>query len=115
MSAYDDQGIPALERVAKMLEARAWFLDHLDLHEFPFNRTRVAGIPMTNFQGFVANIDAHLLMYSLSKSGSYNQRQMTTLVNEQFDDEIKHMDNSGRVSPPNRIRILCRMFVVSWL
>ena len=91
--AEDMPGIPAVERCHKALKLRTWMLRNVSFSDFPPPGGAIKGIPRISFEGIVCNIEAHLYMYSVSKSKTYNWRSMSTLAAENFFGEIAEMES----------------------
>ena len=91
--AEDKPGIASIQRCDDALKFRQWLLQHVDLCNFPPSSQSFKGIPRITFEGLVCNIEAHLFMYPISKSGTYNWRSMSTLVAENFFGEIAEMES----------------------
>ena len=98
VKAEDEPGLSATDRLHKRLALRQWLLKDVDLFSFPPPGRYVKGMPIINWEGFVASIDAHILLYGLTKTGTYNTRAITTLAVEQFNGMIENYDESGRPS-----------------
>ena len=90
--AEDEPGMPALERAKKRLAFRYFLLDGVDFGMFPPYTSYVKGMPRNMFEGFLQSIDTHLLLYATCKGGTYNQRAVSSLVNETFFGELSDME-----------------------
>ena len=98
IKADDEPGLNAMDRLHKRLALRQWLLKDVDLFSFPPPGRYVKGMPIINWEGFVASIDAHILLYGLTKTATYNTRAITTLAVEQFNGMIENYDDSGKSS-----------------
>ena len=98
IQAEDEPGLSAANRLHKRLALRQWLLKYVDLFSFPPPGRYVKGMQIIDWEDCVASIDAHLLLYGLTRTGTYNTRAITTLAVEQFNGMIENYDDSGRSS-----------------
>ncbi|XP_071158962.1 uncharacterized protein [Mytilus edulis] len=52
----------------------------------------VKGFPKIMYEGFLQRIDTSIQLYDIVKSGSYNQRALSSLVNETFFGELSELE-----------------------
>ncbi|CAG2251761.1 unnamed protein product [Mytilus edulis] len=64
----------------------------------------VKGFPRVMFEGFLQRIDTTIQLYSIVKSGTYNHRAISSLVNETFFGELSDMEPT-RLGCPKAISI----------
>ncbi|CAG2257675.1 unnamed protein product [Mytilus edulis] len=64
----------------------------------------VKGFPKVMFEGFLQRIDTTIQLYSIVKSGTYNHRAISSLVNETFFGELSDMEPT-RLGCPKAISI----------
>ena len=81
MEATDKRGMSAATRVQQLLTFHDWLLSGFDVKCFP-PQSRIKGMPTSLVESTVASIEAHIYMYALSPSGSYNVRSLGTNDNE---------------------------------
>ncbi|CAH1779700.1 unnamed protein product [Owenia fusiformis] len=72
------------------LAFRRFLLDQVDFEIFPPYGSHIKGIPQTAFEGFLQSIDTHMQLYALI--GPYNQRAVSSLVNENFFGELSEVE-----------------------
>ena len=103
-SAEDDPGIPALQRVRYRLDFKNFLLRDVDFGRFPTYGSYIKGIPKGMFEGVIQSIDTHLQLYALCKNGTFNQRAISSLVNETFFGELAEIEPT-RLSCPKAVNI----------
>ena len=97
--AEDPPGIAAEEWCTRALALRKWFLLGYSFDEFPPPGMHVKGFPKVTYEGMVCSIEAHLYMYELCKSGTFNWRSVSTLVAENFFSEVSEMEHHNNGVP----------------
>ncbi|CAH1789092.1 unnamed protein product [Owenia fusiformis] len=90
--AEDDPGIPAVERAKRRYEFREYLMDGVDFGSFPPPGQYIKGMPIITYEGILQSIDCHMLLYSLCRNGTYNQRAISSLVNENFFGELSEIE-----------------------
>jgi hypothetical protein len=83
-SAVDDAGVPTGTRIKWLLEMRHKLLSHLNVGHFPPPGAYVCDLPMSQFEGFLTNIDRRIQLYCMVENGTYNQRAVSSLDSETF-------------------------------
>lgn len=97
--AEDMAGISAKERCLRSMRFRDWLLEGYRFDNFPPVSQYFKGFPRVTFEGLVCSIDAHLLLYGLTKSGTYNWRSVSTLVAENFMGELAERSQNNHGVP----------------
>ena len=100
--AEDLPGLTALQRCRNSLNLRKWLLDGYNFSAFPPAGGFVKGFPRITFEGLICNIEAHLYMYPMSSSGTYNWRSLSTLVAESLFGEIAEMESHNNGVPSGK-------------
>ena len=97
--AEDKPGLISFERCVRSNRLKSWLLDKYDFGRFPPPSQYVKGIPRVTFEGLVCSIDAHILLYAIVKTGSYNWRAVSTLVAENFMGELAERSQNNHGVP----------------
>ena len=97
--AEDLPGISAVERCKRSLALRQWMLEGQRIDQFPPPGSHIKGFPRITFEGLIGNIETHIFMYALCKSGTYNWRSVSALVAESFFSEIADMESNNNGVP----------------
>jgi hypothetical protein len=74
-------------------------MENYDYTKFPPVSQYVKGIPRCTFEGLVCSIDAHVMLYSMVKTGTYNWRAVSTLVAENFMGELAERSQNNHGVP----------------
>ena len=90
--AEDSPGISAAKRACRRLHMKSFLLQGEDLQDSPPFGNYVKGFPKVMFEGFLQRIDTCLQMYAVVKVGSFNQRTVSSLVNETFFGELSDLE-----------------------
>jgi hypothetical protein len=90
--AEDSPGITAKVRVENKLRLREFLLRDVDFGKFPIFGMYIKGFPKGMFESFVQRIDTTLQLYDIIPTGAYNQRAVSSLVNETFFGELAEME-----------------------
>lgn len=93
--AIDEAGMPAVERITKLLALRDYLLNGLDFAEFPPKGAFIKGLSQVSFAGFVMNVETRIQLYLLSKHHTYNHRSLGTLGVESFFGDMTDMCPTG--------------------
>ena len=93
--AEDEPGIPALERIKMRMDLRARLLENIDFSQFPPMTMYVKGWPTQLWEALIANIDAKAILYSLTKTGTFNVRAFSSMMGETFFSEVSNQDKRG--------------------
>jgi hypothetical protein len=101
-AAEDEPGISAIERAMKRLRMKDYLLENIDFGVFPAFWKDVKGFPKVWFEGILQRIDTTLQLYLIA--GSYNQRSVSSLVNETFFGELSEMEPT-RLGCPKAVAI----------
>ena len=92
-SAEDEPGMCALQRFQHRIKFRNYLISGVDLGSFPLPRNGfINGMSQTMFEGFLQSIDTHIQLYGICHTGTYNQRAVSSLVNENFFGELGDME-----------------------
>ena len=102
--AEDAPGITAVERTCRRLKIKSFIMREVDFGMFPPYGMYVNGFTRASFEGFLQKIDTNIQLYSVIKSGTYNQRAISSLVNETFFGELSDMDVT-RLGCPKAVNI----------
>ncbi|XP_061179529.1 uncharacterized protein LOC133188163 [Saccostrea echinata] len=94
--AEDIAGIPATERVKRVLNLRKWLLNGVDFGCFPPPGMYIKGIPKVTFESLLCNLEGHLYIYELVKEQTYCWRAYSSLIGESFFSEMTELDPSGK-------------------
>ena len=99
-AAEDDPGISAHERAVFRMQFRKFLLRDVELMTFPPPKGGyIHGMPQTMFEGIIQSIDTHLQLYAVCFGGTYNQRSVSSLVNETFFGELGEMEATKHGCP----------------
>ena len=90
--AEDAAGLSALVRVERRLKLKSYLLKDVDFGIFPPPGMFIEGFSKTMFEGFLQRIDTLIQLYAVVKSGSFNQRSVSSLVNETFFGELSEIE-----------------------
>ncbi|VDI63155.1 Hypothetical predicted protein [Mytilus galloprovincialis] len=90
--AEDSAGFSAEDRIQRKLQLKAFLLKDVDFGIFPPPGMYVKGFPKIMYEGFLQRIDTSIQLYDIVKSGSYNQRALSSLVNETFFGELSELE-----------------------
>ena len=82
--AVDNAGLNPDQRIHGLLKMREFLCEHYSPFEFPPPGSHVKGLPITQFEGLMTNIDRRIQLYSMIQSGTYNQRSVSSLDSETF-------------------------------
>ena len=52
----------------------------------------IKGMPRVMYEGFLQSIDIHIQLYATCRGGTYNQRAVSSLVNETFFSELGELE-----------------------
>ncbi|XP_062568363.1 uncharacterized protein LOC134230546, partial [Saccostrea cucullata] len=88
----DSGGISAVERIQRKLDLKSFLLRDVDFGVFPPPGMYVKGFPKVMYEGFLQRIDTSIQLYSIVKGQSYNQRSLSSLVNETFFGELSELE-----------------------
>ncbi|XP_076088264.1 uncharacterized protein LOC143058683 [Mytilus galloprovincialis] len=102
--AEDTPGFSSKERIRRKLRLKEFLLEGVDFGQFPMFGMYVKGFPKVMFEGFLQRIDTTIQLYSIVKSGTYNHRAISSLVNETFFGELSDMEPT-RLGCPKAISI----------
>lgn len=102
--AEDSPAITSSERVCRRLRLKDFILMNVDFGRFPPYTSYINGFTRSSFEGFLQRIDTTIQLYTLSKSGTYNARAVSSLVNETFFGELSSME-ATRLGCPKAISI----------
>lgn len=95
----DAPGISAVERTFRRIRMK-----DVDFGSFPIYGMYINGFTRASFEGFLQKIDTNIQLYAIAKSGTYNQRAISSLANETFFGELSDMDVT-RLGCPKAINI----------
>ncbi|CAH1799200.1 unnamed protein product [Owenia fusiformis] len=93
--AVDESGIAVEERIQSLFEMRSFLLGWFALADFPPPGGFVHGMPVTQFEGLLTNIDRRLQLYSLASKHTYNHRALSTLDSENIFGAFQDYDPKG--------------------
>lgn len=102
--AEDAPGISAIDRTSRRLNMRQFLLRDVDFGVFPILGMYINGFTRSSFEGFLQKIDTNIQLHYVIKSGSYNQRSVSSLANETFFSELSDMDTT-RLGCPKAVNI----------
>lgn len=89
--AEDDPGIHALDRMERRMRLKSFLLEDVDFGQYPMYGMYIKGFPRIMYEGFLQRIDTTLQLYSIVKCEKFNQRSISSLVNETFFGELSEM------------------------
>ena len=81
-AAVDAAGMDITDRIEYLLNMRSFLLQFYKPGTFPPPGAYIAGLPITQFEGFMTNVDRRLQLYAFTRAGSFNQRSVTSLDSE---------------------------------
>ena len=90
--AEDKPGLSAHQRVTHRLARREYLLDGVDFGQFPPYGSYIKGMPPVMFEGLLQSIDTHIQLYATCRGETYNQRAVSSLVNETFFSELGELE-----------------------
>lgn len=90
--AEDDPGIHALDRMERRMRLKSFLLEDVDFGQYPMYGMYIKGFPRIMYEGFLQRIDTTLQLYSIVKCEKFNQRSISSLVNETFFGELSEME-----------------------
>ena len=102
--AEDAPGISAMKRTQDRFKYRKYLLDGVDFGQFPAYGGFIKGMPKVMFEGFLQSIDCHIQLYPLCINGTYNQRSVSSLVNETFFGELQELEPT-RLGCPKAVNV----------
>jgi hypothetical protein len=94
--ACDTPGIPACDRVEKLVAFRSFLLQDVDFSSFPPNTRYFKGVPCVTFEGLLMDIDTKLQLYALTPS--YSIRSVGSLAAETTVGLLQAMYPNPQVS-----------------
>jgi len=97
-------GLTAVERTCRRLRMKAFLLKNVEFGSFPIYGMYINGFTRISFEGFLQKIDTNIQLYSVIKSGTYNQRSISSLANETFFGELSDMETT-RLGCPKSVSI----------
>ena len=84
-SAVDGAGLDIDERIHNLLSMREFLLQQYNPMIYPPPPGGyVKSLPIAQFEGLLTNVDRRLQLYSLSQTGTYNHRILSSLDSETF-------------------------------
>ena len=110
--AVDQPGIPAIERIKKLLALRSWLLKDVDFSIFPPPGIFIKDISLVEYEGLLTSIERRIQLYSMVPGNNYNCRAISTLDSESFFSCFQdlHPAGSGILKPkevPNALSAAC--------
>ena len=69
-----------------------FLIKNVKFSDYPCPTTHIKGIPIIVYEGILQGISTRILLYSLSKSGMYNNRSISTLGIENFFSSLSKAD-----------------------
>lgn len=112
--AKDQPGLSAIERVQRRLRMKDYLLTGIDFGVFPAFGLHVKGFSKVWFEGILQRIDTTIQLYSTVENGTFNQRAISSLVNETFFGELSDMEPT-KLGCPNAVSIPRLMATVTEL
>ena len=94
--ACDVSGIPAIERIEKLLEMRKFLLDGVHFGSFPPPGRYIKSIPIVTFEGLCIDIDTKLQLYGITDG--YNIRSVGSLAAETTVGLLQSLNPHSQVS-----------------
>ena len=82
--AVDEAGIATTRRLYMLLTMRKHLLSMFNFGIYPPHGNNVNGLPMTQFEGILCNIDRRIQLYAMTDKSTYNQRAVSSLDSETF-------------------------------
>ncbi|XP_070575997.1 uncharacterized protein [Ptychodera flava] len=76
--AADEPGISAMERCQMKMRYRSMLIEMANLQSFPPPGMFIKGYPKALWESTIASIDADIILYGISKRGTYNQRAVSS-------------------------------------
>ena len=92
---YEAEGKPGLsahQRVTHRLALQDYLLEGVEFGQFPPYGSFIKGMPRVMYEGFLQSIDIHIQLYATCRGGTYNQRAVSSLVNETFFSELGELE-----------------------
>ncbi|KAJ8311131.1 hypothetical protein KUTeg_011317 [Tegillarca granosa] len=93
--AEDEAGISAIDRIKMRFCLRDRLLRDVDFSKFPPPTKYVNGWPIQLWEVLIASIDSKSILYSLTKTGTYNTRAFSSMMGETFFSEVANQDKHG--------------------
>lgn len=98
--ACDMRGMSAKARITPLLNMYITLVGDHNFDIFPAPQgMHMFGIPVITYEAILQNISHRIMMYSLSKHRTYNQRCVSTLSNESFFSDLTVIDREGLGTP----------------
>ena len=94
--ACDTPGIPATERVVKLIAMRQFLLKNVDFSQFPPAGRYINGIPTVTYEGLLIDIDTKLQMYNITDT--FNIRSVGSLAAETTVGVLQDLYPTSQVS-----------------
>ena len=115
--AVDTRGITADERVRKMIAVLKFFRQQGKVGLYPPPSQSVAGFSLQTWDMMVTSIWARLMIYGEVGNKSFNNRAVSTLVNESFNSDLLRIDREGTAAPKgvNIPKLISKVIVVNKL
>ena len=110
--AEDSPGLSSLERTRRRLHLKHYLLKDIDFGVFPPPGMYIKGFPKGMYEGFLQRIDTCIQLYSVIQS--FNQRSVSSLVNETFFGELSEIEPT-KLGCPKAIHIPRLMSTVTEL
>ena len=82
MSAENDVGFPALERMTMRLNLRGQLLDGVQFGNIPSPSSFVKGFSTQLWEALISNIDSESQLYALCRQGTNNTQAFSSLMGE---------------------------------
>ncbi|KAJ8316700.1 hypothetical protein KUTeg_005748 [Tegillarca granosa] len=91
----DEAGISAIDRIKMRFCLRDRLLRDVDFSKFPPPTKYVNGWPIQLLEALIASIDSKSILYSLTKTGTYNTRAFSSMMGETFFSEVANQEKHG--------------------
>ena len=90
--ACDERGIHPEERIDRCINMYNFLVKDVNFSDYLCPTTHIKGIPIITYEGNLQEISTRILLYSLSTSGTYNNRATSTLAIENFFSSLSKVD-----------------------
>ena len=90
--ACDERGIHPEERIDRWINMSNFLVKDVNFSDYPCLTTNIKGIPIITYEGILQGISTRILLFSLSTSGTYNNRAISTLGIENFFSSLSKAD-----------------------
>ena len=99
--ACDKRGIPAEERVRRLLKMYTFLTSGINFTSVPFQYKGryIKGMTWQTFEAILQNISTRIQLYECAHDRTYNTRAVSTLANESFFSDLVQLEREGKGYP----------------